>query len=205
MRRERSKTHAAANQPRRPRRIHDEAYDPFARRAKAVEPTLCPGCGAARARGRWTWPPAATAPAPRSSGSARRSRAAGVAASAMCPACQRIATGYPAAVVVGIGDFPPARRREILALVRHVEERDCAEHPMKRTFGIEASRDALRVPTTDRRLAKSIAQALQGAFGGKLVMRAAEAPGLAQWTWRSEAQEPGGAAKKKRPARRKPA
>lgn len=204
MRRERSKTHTAASQPRRPRRIHDEAYDPFARRAKAGEPTLCSGCGAARSRGRWTWPPAATAPASRSGGSARRSRAAGVARNAMCPACQRIATGYPAAVVVGIGDFPPARRREILALARHVEERDCAEHPLKRTFGIEASREEIRVPTTDRRLAKSIAQALQGAYGGKLVMRAAEAPGLAQWTWRCEVAEPS-AAKKKRPAPRRSA
>lgn len=202
MRRERSKTHTAASQPRRPRRIHDEAYDPFARRAKAGEPTQCPGCGAARARGRWAWPPAATAPAARSGGSTRRSRAAGVTKNAMCPACQRIATGYPAAVVVGTGDFPPARRREILALVRHVEERDCAEHPLKRTFGIEASRDGLRVPTTDRRLAKSIAQALQGAFGGKLAMRAAEAPGLAQWTWRHEAPVLDLAAKNKRPARR---
>lgn len=203
MRRERSKTHPAASQPRRPRRIHDEAYDPFARRAKAAEPTLCPGCGAARARGRWTWP-VPTAAASRSNGSARRSRAAGVAASATCPACKRIAEGYPAAVVVGIGEFPPARRRELLALVRHVEERECAEHPMKRTFGIEATRDAIRVPTTDRRLAKSIAQALQGAFGGKLVLRAAEPPGLAQWTWRSETPTASQAAKK-RPAPRRSA
>lgn len=201
MRRERSKTHAAVREPRPARRIYDEANDPFSRRAKTAEPTLCPGCGAARARGRWTWPSAAAASTPARGGSARRLRAAGVAARAVCPACKRIAEGYPAAVVVGIGDFPPARRREVLALVRHVEERDRAEHPMKRTFGIEATRDGIRVPTTDRRLAKGIAQALRSAFGGTLVLRAAEPPGLAQWTWRAEAPAPRAAAKK-RSARR---
>jgi hypothetical protein len=72
---------------------------------------------------------------------------------------------------------------------------------MKRTFGIEAKRDEIRVPTTDRRLAKSIAQALRSAFGGTLSLRAAEAPGLAKWTWRSEASKPR-AATKKRPPRR---
>lgn len=155
-RRKRGATHPAAHQPRPSRRIYDEA--PARSRGKLPELATCPSCGACYLEGRWTW------------------QAAPVGAyEARCPACERIEADYPDGVVHVSGAFALAHSDEIEGLVRNVEQRERAEHPLKRVMSIEGQEDGLLVKTTDAKLAQSIGRALHKAYGGEL-----EDPGTAR-------------------------
>lgn len=53
-------------------------------------------------------------------------------------------------------------------LVRNLETREKAEHPLKRIMSIENETDELMITTTDIYLARSIGEALQSAYKGEL-------------------------------------
>lgn len=148
MARKRSKTHAAARNPRPARRIHEEAPG---RAGKLPEMAGCPDCGASYRNGRWTWeePPA---------GSYEH----------VCPACERIAGGYPAGVLHVDGGFVASHRDELVALVRHIEERERAEHPLKRIMAVTDEGSGLAVTVTDAKLAQTFGRALRSAYEGRL-------------------------------------
>ncbi len=136
---------------------------------KAPEDIVCPECHAIRRAGRWCW---ATVPDP--AGRARE----------LCPACQRIRDGYPAGEVRISGAFARAHRAEILARVRHVEEREQAEHPLNRLIGIRDEADAIVVTTADVHLAHAIGAALHDAFKGELQSPWVEEGVLLRVTWK---------------------
>ena len=73
----------------------DAIDDPYARRSKPGEPTVCSDCGAVFHAGRWQWGPAP-------GGSER----------ALCAACQRIRDDYPAGVVSLAGGSCANTKRE---------------------------------------------------------------------------------------------
>jgi NMD protein affecting ribosome stability and mRNA decay len=166
MTRKRSKTHPAASQPRADRTQPPAGKDPFAQRKKLPDPTTCPGCGAIYRDGRWAWgaPPAG-------------------AHEAECPACQRIAESYPAGIVTVRGEFARAHRDEITHLVRNLEEREKASHPLKRIMALEEEDDALVVTTTDTHLARNIGDALHHAYQGELDYDPAESETVLRVTW----------------------
>ena len=145
MRRQRSSTHPAARSPRPSRRIHEEPE------GKHPEPARCPECRASYRSGRWTWQ---SAPAD--------------AHELVCPACERIRTDYPAGVVHLAGGFVAAHRDELVGLVRNIEERERAEHPLKRIMAVADEEGGLAVTVTDAKLARSIGRALEQAYEGKL-------------------------------------
>lgn len=153
MRRERSKTPPAASLPRSDRALHSQEMDAYGLPGKLPDPTACPGCGAIYRAGRWAWgaPPA------------------GAHATA-CPACRRIADRYPAGRVRIRGAFALAHADEIRGLVHNLEEREKAEHPLKRIMAIEdgPDGDGFEVTTTDARLARAIGEALHSAYEGSL-------------------------------------
>jgi NMD protein affecting ribosome stability and mRNA decay len=167
MRRQRSKTHPAATQPRRDRVHQSQQTDPYALRAKLPDPTACPSCGALYRRGRWTW---GAAPA-----DARRTK---------CPACRRIADGYPAGILRLAGPFTKRHADEIRGLVRNVEEREKKEHPLKRVMSVRKRGDALVVTTTDEHLARGIGEAVRHAYQGELDYRFSEAENVLRLVWR---------------------
>lgn len=167
MARERSKTHPAAKQPRTDRLHHADEKDPYATRKKLADPTACPTCGAMYRKGRWTWgaPPAD-------------------AARAECPACRRIADGYPAGIVRLSGDFAKSHADEIRGLVRHVEEREKKEHPLKRIMAVTQEGDDLVVTTTDEHLARGIGEAVHHAYQGELDYRFHETENVLRVAWK---------------------
>jgi hypothetical protein len=169
MRQQRSKTHQASQTPRRTRRIHDEAHDPFAAHEKPRDPTVCPRCGALFRRGRWMW---GEAPAD--------------AHASPCPACRRIEEGYPAGVVVAEGAFVAAHLDEIRGLAANLEEREKAEHPLKRILAVHEEGGRLRIETTDHKLAEAIGGSLHAAYAGELVRSPAEPGDLVRLTWRRD-------------------
>jgi len=150
MRRRRSKTHPAASTPRPARRVDADA-DPFGTSERPPEPAQCRRCGVVVSAGRWVW------------GSAAHG-----AAAIECPACRRIAQDLPDGIVTVAGGFAPAHEAEIRGLLRHVEENEKRDHALARVFGVATEGGALVVKTTERRLADSIARALERAYGGEI-------------------------------------
>lgn len=145
MARQRSTTHPAARTPRPSRRIHEEAP------GKLPELAACPKCHASYRNGRWTWK---LAPAD--------------AYEHLCPACERIASDYPAGVIYLEGAFVAAHREELDNLLHNIEERERAEHPLKRIMAIADEDTGFSVTVTDGKLAQSFGQALQHAYEGQL-------------------------------------
>ena len=166
MRRTRSKTHEASAVGRTDRRIQEHENDAYGLRGKLPEPTACPDCGATYRNGRWTWDPA-PADASRTS----------------CPACRRIKDGVPAGVVTIEGAFAAAHRAEVENLARNVEEREKRDHALKRIITIGEEGDALRISTTDGKLARSIADALHSAYQGDLDYQFTERENVFRARW----------------------
>jgi hypothetical protein len=152
---------------RRDRLIQEREHDPYRARRKPPEPTACPTCGAVYRGGRWRW---GASPA-----DAHRE---------LCPACQRIRDGYPAGYVTLGGPFAAAHRDEILALARHVEEREKQDHPLQRIIAMQADGEEWVVTTTDPHLARAIGHAVYAAYGGELGVHFAPEQPLARVSWR---------------------
>lgn len=167
MRRERSKTHPAAGQPRKDRVHQSDEKDPYASREKLPDPTVCPTCGAMYRKGRWIW---GAAPA-----DSHRTE---------CPACRRIADGYPAGIVRFSGPFAEQHADEISGLARHVEEREKKEHALKRIMALEREADAIVVTTTDEHLARGIGEAVHHAYQGELDYRFSETENVLRVNWK---------------------
>jgi hypothetical protein len=86
----------------------------------------------------------------------------------MCPACRRIEDKVPAAFLELSGDFLAEHRDEILNLIRNLEAREKAEHPLKRLMAITESEDGLSVTFTDAHLARGAGEAIHHAYEGEL-------------------------------------
>lgn len=136
---------------RKDRLIQERRHDPYRARGKLAEDTVCPDCGAVVKEGHWRWAPGPAA--------GRES---------VCPACQRTRDGYPAGFVTLEGGFLPEHRDEILGLVRNIEERERAQHPLKRIMQIRDEGGGLLVTTTDLHLARAIGDAVHRAYEGEV-------------------------------------
>lgn len=147
MRRKRSETHAAASTPRPARRIHEEA----GAEGKLPELAACPDCGASYRNGRWTW-----------------QRAPADAYEHVCPACERIASDYPDGILCVEGAFAATHRDELTGLLRNIEARERAEHPLKRLMAIADEGSGFVATVTDGKLVRSFGRALEHAYGGEL-------------------------------------
>ncbi len=130
----------------------EHVHDSYKARGKLQEPTVCPQCGAVFHKGRWQW-------LPRPEG----------ADTATCPACHRIHDHFPAGYVRLEGNYVSQYRTELVNLVRHVEQKAKAEHPLQRIMDVVEERDGgLLVTTTDIHLAHGIGEALRHAHRGRL-------------------------------------
>lgn len=131
--------------------LDDTRHDPYQEREKLSEPTVCESCGAVYHQGRWQWgaPPAN-------------------AAAATCSACRRIKEDNPAGYVSIEGPFSRSHRDEVVNLVRNIESREKAEHPLQRIMSVDEQGDDLLVTTTDIHLARDIGKALEDAYKGDM-------------------------------------
>jgi hypothetical protein len=152
---------------RRDRLVQEQRHDPYRAKEKIADLTTCPDCDACFRDGRWTW----------QSGPAD-------APSARCPACRRIQDDYPGGYLGLGGPFLAEHEEEILALVRHVEERQRADHPLQRLMAITKREDGYQVTTTDGHLAHGIGTALRKAYSGELESAWSEGEALLRATWR---------------------
>lgn len=151
---------------RHDRLLQELDHDPYHAKLKLKEPTVCPECGAVFHKGRWSW---ADAPA----GSHQH----------LCPACLRIHDEIPAAFLTLQGTFLSGHREEVLHLARHIEERERAEHPLKRIMAVEESAGEITLSFTEAHLARSIGEALHDAYKGALDYRYADEDIMLRVTW----------------------
>ena len=66
------------------------------------------------------------------------------------------------------GDFFVVHREERTHLIRNVEKRERAEHPLKRIMNIEEQRDGLLITFTDPHLSRGVGEAIHHAYEGEL-------------------------------------
>lgn len=136
---------------RRDRLLQEQTQDTYMIKGKLPEPAVCPQCGAVFRNGRWLW---GEAPAQ--------------AHHHICPACHRTNDKFPAGFVTLEGEFLAAHRDEIMNLVRHHEQHERQEHPLKRILAIEQEKDGTLITTTDIHLARGIGEAVHHAYQGEL-------------------------------------
>ena len=148
------------------RLLRELVHDPYKSKRKLREPSVCTGCGAIYSRGRWSWePPPASAE------------------ETMCPACHRIEDQVAAGFLTLSGEFLAQHREEIIGLIRNVETREKAEHPMKRIMAFEEDAGQLQVTFTDPHLARNAGTAIAHAYGGELDYAYQKDEHLLRVTW----------------------
>jgi NMD protein affecting ribosome stability and mRNA decay len=145
-----------------PERVHDS----YKSGAKLPSPTLCPDCGAVFDEGRWQWKARPEA-----------------AHSELCPACHRIHDHFPSGYVKLDGEFLAQHRVELIELIRNVEKKEKAEHPLERIMAIVDEDEGVMVSTTDIHLAHGIGEALHRAYKGSLDSRYNPAEKLLRVRW----------------------
>lgn len=148
--------------------LPERAPDAYKLPHKLREPAVCPDCGVVYHAGRWQWSPAPAG-----------------AHKVVCSACHRIRDGIPAGYVSIEGDFSPARRDELLRLLRHREERARSEHPMQRIIGINETPGRIMVTTTDVHLARDLGEALHSAHDGSLDLQYHKDEDLLRVHWKA--------------------
>ena len=136
---------------RRDQLREDREHDSYKSRQKPAEPAVCRDCAAVFHGGRWQW---LEAPVP--------------ANEVLCPACERTRDRYPAGFVHLGGPFLATHLDELMALLRHREEREKATHPLARIMDIAPEDGGLLVTTTDLHLARDLGEALHHAYRGEL-------------------------------------
>ena len=147
--------------------LQETVHDSYKSSAKLPSPTLCPECGAVYADGRWQW-----LDRPQNAHTEK------------CPACHRIHDRYPAGYVRLEGEFLNKHRGELIELIRNLEKRESAEHPVQRIMDIVDESRGVLVSTTDIHLAHGIGEALQHAYKGELDSHYLDEEKLLRVHWR---------------------
>ncbi|MFC7048850.1 BCAM0308 family protein [Emcibacter nanhaiensis] len=157
-----------AHHGRGDRLIKEEIHDPYMKRSKPAEPTVCPSCEVVFSNGRWHW---------------SDQKPAG-AHEEFCPACQRIRDKAPAGFLTLSGDFLAEHRDEIMNLVHNKVEQEMQEHPFNRLMAFEEQDDgSLLLSFTDLHLPRGVGEALQHAYKGELKIDAPKDEFLVRVYW----------------------
>jgi NMD protein affecting ribosome stability and mRNA decay len=135
--------------------------------------TLCSRCGAAYINQHWTFDEAAQVQA----------QQAPAAHELICPACKKIAEGYPEGIVMLSGDYWPQHEEEILNLIRNEEQRAMGSNPLERIMDIRHESDALVVETTNEKLAQRIGRRIEKAHHGHVEYKWSKDDSLVRVYW----------------------
>lgn len=147
----------------------DPHHDPYFRKGKHAAPSVCSGCHAVFQHGHWAW-----------------GTASAEAAQVLCPACMRIRDKQPGGYLsIGPG-MSVTEHNELLSLLRHVEQRESADHAMERIMDVIGSGDTMLVTTTSPHLAQALAAAIERTFGGEAVYAFSTAEHLLRVRWQRD-------------------
>ena len=111
----------------------------------------------------------------------------GAAVLERCPACRKIADGFPSGVVLLRGGYLREHRDEILKLVRNEEKRAMGVNPLERIISVTEENGKMEIATTDEKLAQRIGRELRKACRGTLEYKWSEDSKLLRVNWVREA------------------
>jgi NMD protein affecting ribosome stability and mRNA decay len=154
------------HQERHDRLLRELEHDPYHSKLKIHDPSACTECGAVYHKGRWQW-----------------GAAPGETNDTVCPACLRIRDRVPAAFLTLRGDFVTEHKEEIMHLIHNLEEREKAEHPLKRIMAVEEQGEDTVVTFTDAHLARTAGDALHHAYQGELDYQYTKEDIMLRVTW----------------------
>jgi NMD protein affecting ribosome stability and mRNA decay len=150
----------------------DRTRDPYLPRKGALDVGVCPACHAISRKKRWYLNEAEYVSLARTGAVLRR-----------CPACRKIADGFPSGVVTLRGGFLRTHRDEILAIVRNEERRARETNPLERIMAIREADGSVEVLTTDEKLAQRIGREIRKAYQGAVSYRWSEDANLVRVNW----------------------
>jgi hypothetical protein len=104
-----------------------------------------------------------------------------------CPACCKIADGFPSGVVILRGGFLKLHREELLKIARNEEQRARGINPLERIMEIRDGDRVVEVLTTDGKLAQRIGREIRKAYQGSIAYKWTEDADLVRVTWTRDA------------------
>ena len=149
------------------------SVDPFLPHEGFREPSLCTSCKSAYHHKRWS----------QDSEIYRELELSPKLHWVTCPACQKVAAGYPEGVVTLRGDYLWEHEQEILRLLGNVEQKMSARNPQERIIRMAREEDNLVIETTEEKLAAHLGRVLQRAHKGELKISWAGNPDICRVSW----------------------
>jgi NMD protein affecting ribosome stability and mRNA decay len=150
----------------------DRTKDPYIPRKGPLEVGVCPECHAISRKKRWYVDEAEYVSLARTGAVLRR-----------CPACRKIADGFPSGVVTLRGKFLQTHRDEILAIVRNEERRARGTNPLERIMDIRDGGESVEILTTDEKLSQRIGREIRKAYHGTASYKWSEDANLLRVNW----------------------
>jgi NMD protein affecting ribosome stability and mRNA decay len=153
----------------------DRTRDPYNPRKGPLDVGVCPECHAISRKKRWYMDEVEYVTLARTGAVLRR-----------CPACRKIADGFPSGVVTLRGGFLQTHRDEILTIVRNEEGRARETNPLERIMGIREEDGSVEILTTDEKLAQRIGREIRKAYHGTVSYKWSEDANLVRVNWARE-------------------
>ena len=100
-----------------------------------------------------------------------------------CPACQKIASGYPEGIVTLSGSYLWKHEAEIERILSNAAKKALAKNPFERVMRRHREQDKLVIETTDRKLAEHLGRILHKAHQGELQISWDGSPGACRVHW----------------------
>lgn len=149
------------------------SLDPFMSDEKPKEPSLCTCCKTVYLHQQWTLDPEAF----------RKLEANPNANWITCPACQKIAAGYPEGVLTLSGSYLWKHEDEIQRILKNEEQKALAKNPFERVIRSLREKDKLVIETTDKKLAEHLGRVLHKAHKGELHISWTGVPDICRVHW----------------------
>ena len=150
----------------------DRTKDSYLPRKGPLDVGVCPDCHAISRKKRWYMDEAEYESLARTGVVLRR-----------CPACRKIADGFPSGVVTLRGRFLQTHREEILTIVRNEEHRARETNPLERIMEIRDGDESVEILTTDEKLAQRIGREVRKAYQGTVSYKWSEDANLVRVNW----------------------
>jgi NMD protein affecting ribosome stability and mRNA decay len=147
--------------------------DPFMSREGLKEPALCMTCKTVYLKQHWTLDP-----------QLYQSLETGPDTNWInCPACQKIAAGYPEGVVTLSGSYLWKHEKEIQQILQNEEHKALAKNPFERVIRFLREEDKLVIETTEKKLAEHLGRVLHRSHRGELNISWTGDPDICRVNW----------------------
>lgn len=149
------------------------SLDPFMPQERLKEPSLCTSCKTVYRQQHWTLDPAAY----------RRLETDPNTNWINCPACQKVAAGYPQGILTLSGSYLWKHEEEIQQILKNEEHKALAKNPFERVIRSLREEDKLVIETTEKKLAEHLGRVLHKSHQGKLNLYWTSDPDTCRVKW----------------------